>query len=115
MDGKTSHQSEDQQHPVKDTKYIGPVDIHDGAIVDMQCLDDSLEVQIRSCEGRLFRVVFDRVAEIEDNRAVGMMLYALIERESEGSRRTFVFANWDDDDDASLQVVAETVRFPTAG
>jgi hypothetical protein len=40
-----------------------------------------------------------------------MLLYALSELRSTPPLRRFSFANWDDDDDAFLEVDAETVDF----
>lgn len=87
--------------------YRGGEDLHDGRIVSMSRCDDSLLVVVKGFSGRHIEIHFDDVHEIRAHRPEGMLLYALVETECEPPLRKFTFANWDDEDDACLQVVSE--------
>jgi 2'-5' RNA ligase len=91
--------------------YLGPAEIHDSVIEKVRHRNASLEVEIRGADGTLIAVQFHRIIEVQENRAEGMMLYALAEFRHRGGERLFVFANWENDDDAALSVIAEEVTF----
>ncbi len=91
--------------------YLGPAAIHDGVVRKVRHPNSSLEVEIRGADGSTISVYFRDVAEVKENRAEGMMLYAIAEYSYPGDGRLFVFANWESDDDAALSVVAEGVTF----
>ncbi len=61
---------------------------------------------VRAHDGRALVVEFSGVESLDEHRAVGMTLYALSEFEEAGDLRRFVFANWDDEDDARLELLA---------
>jgi hypothetical protein len=54
---------------------------------------------------------FAGVTEVKEYRAVGMMLYAVRQESINAQRQRFTFINWDDEDDAFLEVVANEVLF----
>jgi hypothetical protein len=89
--------------------YIGDRDFHDGAVTAVEQEHTTVRVGIRGASGRSFVVEFGGVRALRANCPVGMLLYALIERSSTPPLRRFSFAKWDDDNDAFLEVDAETV------
>ncbi|WP_159882787.1 hypothetical protein [Paenibacillus puerhi] len=56
-------------------------------------------------------VRFYGVKTIHSNRPIGMMLYAISEMKESQTLRRFIFGNWDERDDASFEIVAETVDY----
>jgi hypothetical protein len=91
--------------------YVGPAGIHDGVITAVRHRNPNLEVDIRASDGSTILASFRNVTEVQENRAQGMMLYALAEYKRPGALCAFVFANWETDDDAAFSVVAEDVTF----
>jgi len=87
--------------------YVGPPDFHDGSVLTLERHDGTVRVRVRGCSGKAFVVTFGGVRAVRAKRPEGMMLYALGELRGEPPLRRFVFANWDDDSDASLEVDAE--------
>jgi len=87
--------------------YVGDAAFHDGSVLTVEQHDDTTRVRVRGCSGKVFVVTFGGVRAVRAKRPEGMMLYALSEIRGEPPLRRFVFANWDDDDDASLEVDAE--------
>ena len=95
--------------------YVGDADIHDGTIVDIQRQGDRIGVVIQGAgwqrpSGCRFVVEFLGVQSVKSNRPIGMTLYSLSEMKSDSPFRRFVFANWHDEDDASLEIVAREFR-----
>ncbi len=86
--------------------YRGEADIHDGTVLALQRGGDQVRVVVRGATGRRYEIAFPGVGSIEDHHAVGMLLYALAEMTSKPPLRRFVFVNWDEDDDARLEVAA---------
>jgi len=50
------------------------------------------------------RIEFSEPVEVELDRPVGMTLFALAELRHDGGRRRFSFVNWDETDDARLEL-----------
>jgi len=90
--------------------YVGDARVHDATIASIEHDGASAVVMLQSQEGYRFRIRFQGVASIAANRAEGMMLYALSEMTAPPPLRRFVFANWDEDDDAFLEIVAAEVE-----
>jgi hypothetical protein len=65
-----------------------------------------VRVRVRGASGKAFVVAFSGVFAVRANCPEGMMLYALTELRGEPPLRRFVFANWDDDSKAYLEVDA---------
>ena len=91
--------------------YLGPAAIHDGIIKSIQHHNSDLEVTIQGADGTVISIYFANVTAVQENRAEGMMLYALAEFRRRDGRRLFIFSNWETDGEAKLAVVAEEVRF----
>lgn len=89
--------------------YIGDADFHDGTVVAVEQQDGVARVRVRGASGKLFVVVFGGVREVRKSCPEGMVLYALCEIRCESPLRRFIFANWDDDSPACLEVEAETI------
>src|SRR5262245_34336061 len=89
--------------------YVGDPDIHDGRILSVQQTGDQARVTIEAITGRRFSLVFRGVESLNAHQAEGMVLYALNETKAAGSLRRFVFSNWDDEDDAYLEMNANEV------
>jgi hypothetical protein len=93
--------------------YIGEADFHDGTILDVRQTTNSVHVHIRGGGGKIFVVEFKGVHSVQQNNPVGMMLYALSEVRGEYPLRKFMFANWEDDGDAKLEIEAlEVAVYP---
>ena len=91
--------------------YLGPAEIHDGVVTSAKHRNASLTVTIRGADGTVISVSFQNVIEVQENHPEGKMLYALAEYRHRGGGRFFIFANWDDEGDAVLSVIAEEVAF----
>jgi hypothetical protein len=87
--------------------YVGEPDFHDGSIISVEQDNTTARVRVRGASGRVYVVAFDGVAALRANCPEGMMLYALSELHAEPPLRRFSFANWDDADEAFLEIEAE--------
>ncbi|WP_426451962.1 hypothetical protein ACP26L_07760 [Paenibacillus sp. S-38] len=90
--------------------YIGDYRIHDSNVESILWENTLLSVTLKGYEGERIVIKFNGVQTINSNRPLGMMLYALSEMRINGPYRKFLFANWRDEDDASLEVIAEDVE-----
>jgi hypothetical protein len=90
--------------------YVGDADLHDGVVRSVRQAEGTVHVIVQSPSGRQIDVLFDGVVSVEAHRAEGMRLYAVSEMAAAAPLRRFVFANWHEDDDARLEVVAERMR-----
>jgi hypothetical protein len=89
--------------------YVGDSDFHDGVIVAVEHQNGMARVRVRGFSGKAFVVEFSGVRVVRANQPDGMALYALTEMRGEAPLRRFVFANWDDDSAAYLEVDAESI------
>ncbi|MFI5453945.1 MAG: hypothetical protein ACHRXM_00680 [Isosphaerales bacterium] len=87
--------------------YVGPPDLHDGTILRVESTQDTVTVLVESYERRRFALEFHGVTHQEMNAPEGMVLYALIEMRTPPPRHKYVFANWEYDDPARLEIEAE--------
>ena len=90
--------------------YVGPPEIHDGVVEAVEREGDQVRVLLRGGIGRPIEVVFRGVESVTARRAEGMVLYALAEMRAPAPLRRFVFANWEEEDDASLEVIARELQ-----
>ena len=90
--------------------YIGSPEIHDGSVLGVEHDGDWTRVVIRSEKGYQFALEFLGVESVESNQPEGMIVYALCEMKADAPLRSFVFTNWDEDDDASLEILAREIR-----
>jgi hypothetical protein len=67
-------------------------------------------VIVRGGSGSQFELGFSAVASLAQHRAEGMVLYAVVEMKADPPLRRFVFTNWDDGDDARLELVAREIE-----
>jgi hypothetical protein len=88
--------------------YVGDPDFHDGAVLGVVVDGDLARIVVRGASGQEYVVEFHGVKEVRSNRPEGMMLYALTEMRTGVGARRFVFSNWEPDDDANLEVEAES-------
>ena len=86
-------------------RYVGEADFHDGVIVGVEHRGSAFLVILRGASGREYTVMFKDVQSVKMNRPEGMMLYAISECPSQ-EHREFVFANWDEENDSALEVIA---------
>jgi hypothetical protein len=77
-------------------------------VLAVERINDTLCVRIRGASGKAFVVELSGVRIVNANKPEGMMLYASVEMSSQPPLRRFAFANWDHDDDAFLQIDAES-------
>ena len=89
--------------------YRDDAELHDGTVLSVYRGADEAQVVVRGGSGGQFEIRFAGVASLTQHRAEGMMLYAVAEMKTDPPLRRFVFANWDDEDDASLEVVAREI------
>jgi len=66
-----------------------------------------LTVLVTTIEGREVELKFLDVQRIKQHQPVGMQLYALAEMAEPHPWRRFVFVNWDEEDDAQLEVISK--------
>ena len=92
-------------------KYIGDYRVHDGVVQDISQKDGTAIVVIRSIEQEDVIIEFHRVKEIRDIQSKGMMLYSLSEMSGEEPYRHFIFTNWDERSNASLEVIAMDITY----
>ncbi len=93
--------------------YVGPQEIHDATILGLERKGDCARVYLKSCEGRLFTLEFVGVKDVHAVHPEGMILYALSEAKAKPPWRCFVFANWDEESDAALEIVAQDFSLQT--
>lgn len=86
--------------------YVGDRDFHDAYIRSVSHAVDRVEVTLEAHNKRTIQVRFSGVRKVVAVHPEGMMIYALSEMRAEPPYRYFVFANWDEDDQATLEVEA---------
>lgn len=87
--------------------FVGDPDIHDSTIVSIQTDAEDVRVTLERADGQPLLLLFRGVTSLKAHRAEGMMVYALSELRAEPPSRRFVFPNWDEDDDAFLELIAQ--------
>jgi len=97
-------------------RYIGDPDFHDGTILDVADVPTVAEypnpsagnrvVRVRGASGRIFNIEFHDVRAVRSCRPVGMLIYSLSELRCDPPYRRFVFANWNEDGEACLEIEA---------
>ncbi len=90
--------------------YVRAADFHDATVLDVETIGDVVRVRVRGYDEKIFISAFSRVRAIRATHPEGMLLYALSEMRREPPLRDFVFTNWHDDDEASLEIDAEGMR-----
>jgi hypothetical protein len=88
------------------TAYVGDPDIHDGYIRAVVYDKQKVNVTVEAHNGQWLVIQFDNVAWVKSLHPEGMMLYALAEGQCKANIRRFVFINWDEEDDAFLEIGA---------
>lgn len=86
--------------------YRGGHEVHDAKIVSVEHDGDVARIVVEAVDGQRIMFEFSGVAALTQIRTEGMVLYGLSEFEAAAPLHRFVFANWDDDDDARLEVLA---------
>jgi hypothetical protein len=90
--------------------YIGTADIHDAVVVDVERIDASVRVLLKTAEGKTIAIQFSAVSRMIERNAKGTMLYALCELSSELPVRHFLFKNWDDRSPDPLEIFAASAE-----
>ena len=90
--------------------YRGDADLHDGTVLSVHVEGDEARVIVRGGSGSQFELRFSAVASLAQHRAEGMVLFAVAEMKADPPLRRFVFTNWDDGDDARLELVAREIE-----
>lgn len=86
-------------------RYIGDYKIHDSRIEKIINNGSEVTVLLKS-EEETINIRFLGVHKVIEKSAEGMILYAICEMKGNEQYRKFVFANTDEEDDASLEVFA---------
>lgn len=89
--------------------YAGDPEIHDGVITHFEHQGTKALVTIKAVSGRIFQITFDGVVLIKSNKPEGMKLFSLTEIKHP-EQRLFRFANWEDEDDAFLEITADRYK-----
>ena len=87
-------------------RYWHSEDVHDGRVRQVIQDAEHVRVLVDTPDGRLVTFEFSGVESVSLNRPEGMLLYSLTEIGSAPSHRTFVFTNWEEDDEARLELMA---------
>jgi hypothetical protein len=90
--------------------YVGPKEIHDATLLRSVQEDGKVTIYLQSVDGHAFALEFLDVASIHALSPEGMVLYALAEVKTRLPLRRFVFVNWDEEDEAALEIVAIDLR-----
>ena len=90
--------------------YVGPPALHDGHLLAVARAGDRVTVRVRGADGREIALEFTGVTALSSVRPEGMLLYGLAELRGEGAARQFFFANWEEWDDAGLEITARDFR-----
>lgn len=77
--------------------YVGPAEIHDAELVDVENSGERLTVRLRCHDGSALSLLFEGVARTGSNDPRGMILYSLSELRGAPPVRCFVFTNADDE------------------
>jgi hypothetical protein len=86
--------------------YRGDPDLHDGTVLSVDRQLDQVRVVVTGASGRGYEITFSGVDSIVQHRTDGMLLHGLAEMSTDAPLRRFVFTNWNEDDDAKLEVFA---------
>jgi hypothetical protein len=90
--------------------YVRNADFHDGRIVEVRHDADAMRVRVCGASKRVYVAEFPGGKVLKVNRPVGMLLYSLSEIRTNPPLRHFVFANWDKEDEAALEIEADTLN-----
>ena len=90
-------------------QYLNNDDVHDGIIRRVSKENDRLQIFIETADGRIVVFEFTGVRNVKQNRPEDMVLYSLSELRETAPLRKFIFTNWDEEDDAFLEVTALAV------
>jgi hypothetical protein len=91
--------------------YVGDPDFHDGQVMTVEQFGSKANVRVRGASGAIFFVEFGGVQATRAACPEGMMIYALSEFSYKLPIKRFVFANWEDDGEAYLEIDAESISF----
>ncbi|MCY6372200.1 hypothetical protein [Clostridium ganghwense] len=94
-------------HEESFVRYIGDYRVHDSRIKAIESDQNTLQVSLRSEDNEIIIVKFVGVKSVSSNRPEGMILYSISEMKEQSPFRKFVFVNWNDDDDASLEIISQ--------
>ncbi|SHJ97179.1 hypothetical protein SAMN02745163_02959 [Clostridium cavendishii DSM 21758] len=92
-------------------RYIGDYRVHDSSIETILQNEDIIQVYLISNENEKIIVTFIDVKSMKSNRPEGMILYSISEMKEQPPFRKFIFVNWDEDNDASLEIIAKDCIF----
>jgi hypothetical protein len=87
-------------------QYLNNDDVHDGIVRKVSEQPDRLRVFVETADGRVVTFEFTGVHQVKQNRPEGMLLYSLTELRESAPLRRFIFTNWEEEDDAFLEVIA---------
>lgn len=91
--------------------YIGDRDFHDAYVRSFAHIGDQVQVTLETQNERRIQVHFSGVRKVVAVQPDGMMIYALSEMQGEAPYRYFIFLNWEEDDQATLEVEALELSF----
>ncbi|HEY2784939.1 MAG TPA: purine-nucleoside phosphorylase [Fimbriiglobus sp.] len=87
---------------------VGEADFHDGSILMVEQNDELVRVRVRGASGKVYVVGFNNPSGVRANCPENMLLYSLTEMSCPPPMRRFVFANWDDQSQAYLEIEAKS-------
>jgi len=96
-------------------RYVGPEALHDGHVLSVERRGETATVRVVAPGGETFVLEFSGVQSLTAIHPEGMLLYGLAEVDTEGDSRQFMFANWEEWDDAGLEITARDFRVVPVG
>ena len=89
--------------------HVGGADIHDGRIINVEHQGEKAIVTIKTVSEQIKIIQLDGVKTVKSNKPIGMLLYSMAEMKHPDNR-LFVFTNWEEEDEAFLEITAESFR-----
>lgn len=86
--------------------YIGDYRIHDSRVKAIKSDKDNIQVSLITEDKNIVIVTFIEAKSVKSKNAEDMIIYSISEMEEQLPFRKFVFVNWDEEDDSSLEIVA---------
>ena len=90
-------------------QYLNNDDVHDGSVRRVIEEADRTQVLVDTVDGRVVVFEFTGVRDLNQNRPEGTVLYSFTELRESLPLRRFCFTNWDEEDDAYLEITALTM------
>lgn len=92
---------------MKFIRNIGDYRVHDGKIIEINMTNNNVSVKVQCQKDEILEFVFYDIKFIKENKPIGMWLYSIREMTTDNPYRYFNFLNWDEEDEAYLDIIAK--------